>query len=59
MDELEGVGRQMPVTMWCFTLVSLGLIGIPPMLGFISKWYLAQGAQAMSGVASFFSWLGR
>lgn len=58
VNELEGIGKQMPVTMWCFTLVSLGLIGIPPMLGFISKWYLAQGAQAMTGVASFFSWLG-
>ena len=26
--------------MWCFTLASLSLIGIPPMAGFVSKWYL-------------------
>ena len=47
----------MPVTMWCFTLVSVGLVGIPPCLGFVSKWYLAQGALSMSGVPGFFSWL--
>ena len=26
--------------MWCFTLASLSLIGIPPMAGFVSKWQL-------------------
>jgi len=55
--ELEGIGKQMPVTMWCFTLASVGLVGIPPCLGFVSKWYLAQGALNMTGVASLFSWL--
>ena len=57
VDELDGIGRQMPVAMWCFTLVSVGLVGIPPCLGFVSKWYLAQGALAMDGVAGFFAWL--
>ena len=55
--ELEGIGKQMPVTMWCFTLASVGLVGIPPCLGFISKWYLAQGALNMTGVSAVFSWL--
>lgn len=55
--ELEGIGKQMPVTMWCFTLVSLGLVGIPPCLGFVSKWYLAQGALSMASVPSFLTWL--
>ncbi len=41
---LRGIGKKMPVTIWCFTIVSLGLIGIPPTGGFISKWYLAAGA---------------
>ena len=40
VDQLRGIGRRMPVTMWCFTLASLSLIGIPPMAGFVSKWYL-------------------
>lgn len=43
-DELDGIGRQMPKTLWCYTFASLALIGIPPTSGFISKWYLAQGA---------------
>ena len=44
VDELRGIGKRMPVTMWCYTIASLGLIGIPPTGGFISKWYLAGGA---------------
>ena len=34
----------MPITMWTFTLGSLALIGIPPLSGFISKWYLGIGS---------------
>ncbi len=56
VDELRGIGKEMPVTMWCYTFVSLALIGIPPASGFISKWYLAEGALA-SGIPVF-SWLG-
>lgn len=44
VDELEGVGKQMPITMWCYTIASLGLIGIPPTGPFASKWYLALGS---------------
>lgn len=44
VDELRGIGRQMPVTMWCFAIASLSLIGIPPMGGFVAKYYLAMGA---------------
>ena len=40
VDQLQGIGKRMPVTMWCFTLAALSLIGIPPMAGFVSKWYL-------------------
>ncbi|MBQ8536478.1 MAG: proton-conducting membrane transporter [Clostridia bacterium] len=49
--DLVGIGKQMPVAMWCYTIVSMGLIGIPPTCGFISKWYLAQG-----GLNTAFSW---
>lgn len=55
--ELDGIGKQMPVVMWCFTIASVGLVGIPPCIGFISKWYLAQGALDMSGTAACFRWL--
>ncbi len=44
VDELRGIGKEMPVTMWCFTLASLSLIGIPPLSGFVSKWHLAGAA---------------
>ncbi len=46
VEDMRGIGLKMPVTMTCYTIVSLGLIGIPPTGGFISKWYLATGAIA-------------
>ena len=58
VDALRGIGKRMPVTMWCFAIGSLGLIGIPPCLGFFSKWELAQGSLAMTGVASWLNWFG-
>ncbi|MEY8324262.1 proton-conducting transporter membrane subunit [Lachnospiraceae bacterium 54-11] len=56
VEELRGIGREMPLLMWCYTIVSLGLIGIPPTGGFISKWYLATGALS-SGIL-WFDWIG-
>ena len=44
VDELRGVGQRMPVTMWCFTIASLSLVGIPPLAGFTSKWQIASSA---------------
>lgn len=43
IDEIRGMGKKMPVTMWCFGISSISLIGIPPSNGFVSKWFLAQG----------------
>ena len=57
VSDLRGIGKQMPVTLACFTVASITLIGIPPTIGFVSKWNLAQGAMAMTGVSSVFSWL--
>ena len=56
VKELDGIGRKMPVTFWCFTLVSITLIGIPPTSAFVSKWYLAVGA-LNSGIPVI-RWLG-
>lgn len=44
VEEYAGIGKQRKKTLWAYTLASLSLIGIPPMAGFVSKWYLAQGA---------------
>ncbi len=43
VSELDGVGRTMPVTMTCFAIGTLSLIGLPPMFGAWSKWNLALG----------------
>ena len=56
VDQLTGMGKKMPKTLWCYTFFALALIGIPPTAGFISKWYLAEGALE-SGIPVF-SWLG-
>ncbi|MBQ9512766.1 MAG: proton-conducting membrane transporter [Lachnospiraceae bacterium] len=42
--ELKGIGRAMPVTMTVFTIASFGLVGIPPLPGFFSKWFLSVAA---------------
>lgn len=44
VDQLKSVGRRMPVTMWCFTIASLSLVGIPPLGGFVSKWMIASAS---------------
>ena len=56
VEDLRGIGKEMPVAIWCYTFAAAALIGIPPASGFISKWYLATGALA-SGL-EVFSWLG-
>ena len=50
VDQLKGLGKKMPATMWCYTIFSLGLIGIPPTVGFVSKWYLAEGSLGLGGM---------
>ncbi len=44
ISELNGIGKVMPWTMAAFTIGSMGLAGIPPINGFISKWFLGAGA---------------
>ncbi len=44
VSELNGVGRRMPLTMAAFTVAAFGMIGLPPIAGFVSKWYLGLGA---------------
>ncbi len=40
LDDLRGLGRQMPWTLTAFALAGLSIIGVPTTAGFISKWYL-------------------
>ncbi len=55
VDEMQGLGKSMPWTMWLFTICAISLVGIPPLGGFIAKWYIAEGS-LISGV-TVFSWL--
>ena len=41
VSEFGGLGRRMPVTMGAFVVASLCIIGLPPLGGAWSKWYLA------------------
>lgn len=40
ISEMNGIGRQMPFTMFAFLIGSLSIIGVPPFAGAWSKWYL-------------------
>ncbi len=44
MDDLKGLGRQMPWTFAGIFIAGLSLIGLPGTAGFISKWYLVLAA---------------
>ncbi|MBQ8802990.1 MAG: proton-conducting membrane transporter [Tyzzerella sp.] len=42
--EMDGMGRRMPIVFGCFTVSALGLMGVPGLAGFISKWNLTEAA---------------
>jgi multicomponent Na+:H+ antiporter subunit D len=44
VSEMNGSGRRMPATMMAFSIGALGMIGVPPLAGFVSKWFLGLGA---------------
>jgi len=43
ISQMQGIGRQMPITLSAFFIGSLSVIGLPPTGGFFSKWYLVLG----------------
>jgi multicomponent Na+:H+ antiporter subunit D len=51
ISELDGIGRQMPFTMGAFTVGALGMAGLPPVAGLLSKWYLCLGALETEEIA--------
>ncbi|HDP70623.1 MAG TPA: hypothetical protein ENN38_07465 [Actinobacteria bacterium] len=44
ISQMRGIGSKLPLTMAAFTVAALGMIGVPPLAGFISKWYLCIGS---------------
>ncbi len=50
ISDMDGIGYQMPWTMAAFGLASLSMIGVPPVAGFVSKWYLAIGTMELKSI---------
>ena len=57
ISQLDGIGRKMPFTMGAFTVGALGMVGIPPVAGFLSKWYLCLGALEADQILFLFVFL--
>ncbi len=43
IKEMSGLAKKMPVTCAAFTVGALGIAGLPPIAGWISKWYMVEG----------------
>ena len=55
VPDVEGCGVLMPVVFGCFAVASLGLMGVPPLAGFASKWLLATSAVGLGEWAGYLS----
>jgi multicomponent Na+:H+ antiporter subunit D len=44
LDDMRGLGRRMPLTMFLWVIGGLSLVGVPVTAGFVSKWYLIDAA---------------
>ena len=44
ISKMSGIARRMPWTMTFFSIACFGMIGVPPLAGFVSKWFLGIGA---------------
>ncbi len=44
VSQIDGFGRKMPIVFACYAISGLGLMGVPGLAGFISKWNIAQAA---------------
>src|SRR5690625_82426 len=44
VSQFDGIGRRMPVTLVAYLFGTLSLIGLPPLVGLWSKWWIGIGA---------------
>ena len=44
--QTRGLAKRMPYTFAVFTVAAAALVGVPPLMGFVSKWQLATAAAA-------------
>ncbi|MCF7929613.1 MAG: hypothetical protein K9L68_12690 [Spirochaetales bacterium] len=54
IEDYAGLGRKMPVASFLFVLAFLSLIGVPPLLGFFSKFSIITSALSAGTVPSLF-----
>ena len=53
VSDIEGCGALMPVVFATFTAAALGLMGVPPLAGFSSKWMLACAAVDLKSLPGY------
>ncbi|MFC4356687.1 monovalent cation/H+ antiporter subunit D family protein [Halobium salinum] len=44
VGEFDGLGSRTPLLGAAFAVLSLSMVGVPPAVGFVGKWYIALGA---------------
>lgn len=44
LQEMQGIGKKLKTTPIAFAILGIALIGIPPSIGFLGKWYMLLGA---------------
>ena len=44
ISDMKGMGYKLPITMICFSVCALAMMGTPPSVGFITKWLLGSGS---------------
>jgi len=49
ISDLEGMGKRMPLTSLAFTVGAFSLVGLPPFIGFPSKFLIVRAALAKGG----------
>ncbi|WP_339106443.1 proton-conducting transporter membrane subunit [Haloterrigena salinisoli] len=49
ISDMAGIGKRMPLTMSAFTIGAAGMAGLPPIAGFVSKFYMLIGSGYMGG----------
>jgi len=54
---MDGLGRKMPWTFGAFAIAALSMIGMPPVCGFVSKWYIVNGALQAGQIIIFLAFM--
>ena len=52
--DMDGIGRKMPIIFFALGLSGMGLMGVPGLAGFVSKWNLAKAAVESQNPLAYF-----